>query len=382
MALAIGGGNPNAKIFICGEAWGADEARAGKPFVGVSGMELDRMLHESGIMRSECYVSNVVNAQPVGNDIRAWIPLTKREITPDCIRFRDRMVKPIIVEGYRSLLKEISLVKPNLILALGNVAMWATTGRWSITKWRGSQLLQNAADLLDQIQDPPTKVLPTYHPAAVLRQWDWRSIVCNDLRRAKREAATRVYALPEWTFIIRPSLVQALGTLGALYERCAQGPTLLSFDLETRAGHIACAGLAWDKENALCLPFMAVSQPEGYWAPEEEALVLEALHAVLCHPNARVLGQNLLYDAQYTWKWWHFVPRIAFDTMVAHHTAFPGLPKALDFQSSMYCQFHLFWKEDGKLWKPEYGEDSFWKYNCEDAVRTFEIAEALGVSAQ
>jgi hypothetical protein len=188
--------------------------------------------------------------------------------------------------------------------------------------------------------------------------------------------------MPQWTFIIRPSIVQALGTLGALYERCAQGPTLLSFDLETRAGHIACAGLAWDKENALCLPFMAVSSPEGYWAPEEEALVLEALHAVLCHPNARVLGQNLLYDAQYTWKWWHFVPRIAFDTMVCHHTAFPGLPKALDFQASMYCENYTWWKEDGKLWKPEYGEDSFWRYNLEDAVRTFEIAEALGVSAQ
>lgn len=222
--------------------------------------------------------------------------------------------------------------------------------------------------------------VPAYHPAAILRQWDWRAVTLNDFRRAKRWLAGECNP-PEWCFVIRPSLVQALGTLGALYERCQAAPTLLSFDLETRAGHIACAGIAWDKENALCLPFMAVSQPEGYWAPEEEALVLEALHAVLCHPNARVLGQNLLYDAQYTWKHWHFVPRVTFDTMIAHHTAFPGLPKALDFQSSMYCAHHVFWKEDGKLWKPEYGEDSFWKYNCEDAVRTFEIAEALGVSA-
>jgi DNA polymerase len=381
MTLPIGSGNPNARIMLVGEAWGADEARAGKPFVGVSGMELDRMLHEVGIMRSECYVSNVVNAQPAGNDIRAWIPLTKREITPDCVRFRDRMVKPIIVEGYRSLLKEIALVKPTLIVALGNTSLYALTGRWGIVKWRGSQLTQNAADLIDEIQNPPPKVIPTYHPAAILRQWDWRAIALNDLRRAKREAQTVSYRLPQWTFIIRPSLVQALGTLGALYERCQARPTLLSFDLETRAGHIACAGIAWDKENALCLPFMAVSSPEGYWAPEEEALVLEALYAVLYHPNARVLGQNLLYDAQYTWKWWHFVPRITFDTMVAHHTAFPGLPKALDFQSSMYASFHRYWKDDGKEWKPEYGEEQFWRYNCEDAVRTFEIAEALGVSA-
>jgi DNA polymerase len=366
---------------IVGEAWGADEARAGKPFVGVSGMELDRMLHEAGIMRSDCYVSNVVNAQPAGNDIRAWIPLTKREITLDCVRFRDRMVKPIIVEGYHSLLKEINLVNPTLIIALGNTPLFALTGRSGITKWRGSQLTQNAADLIDQVKSPGTKVIPTFHPAAILRQWDWRAIALNDLRRAKREATTVDYRLPEWTFIIRPSLVQALGTLGALYERCAQGPTLLSFDLETRAGHIACAGLAWDKDNAICIPSMCVERPEGYWVEEEEALVLDSLRAVLTHPNAYVLGQNLLYDCQYTWKWWHFVPSVKFDTMVAHHTAFPGLPKALDFQSSMYCAHHVYWKEDGKDWRPEYGEEQFWRYNCEDAVRTFEIAEALGVSA-
>jgi len=379
MTLPLGSGNPNAKIFIVGEAWGADEARAGKPFVGMSGMELDRMLHEVGIMRSDCYTSNVVNAQPAGNDIRAWIPLTKREITPDCIRLRDRMVKPILLAGYHSLLRELSLVKPTLILALGNTPLWTLTGRWGITKWRGSQLVQNAADLTDAIPNPPVKVIPTYHPAAILRQWDWRAVALNDLRRAKRESTTPTYRVPDWTFIIRPGLAQALGTLGALYERCERGPTLLSFDLETRAGHIACGGLAWDRNNALCLPFMCVEQPDGYWPEEEEALILAELYRVLTHPNTRVLGQNLLYDCQYTWRHWHFIPRVTFDTMIAHHTAFPGLPKALDFQSSMYCAHHVYWKEDGKLWKPEYGEDQFWKYNCEDAVRTFEIAEALGV---
>lgn len=381
MTLPIGGGNPTARIFICGEAWGAEEARVGRPFVGQSGQELDRMLHEAGLLRSECYVSNVVNAQPAGNDIRAWIPLTKKEITPDCVRFRDRMVKPILVEGYHSLLKEINLVKPNLIIALGNSAMWATTGRWSISKWRGSQLVQNAADLIDEILDPPPKVIPAFHPAAILRQYEWRSITLNDFRRAKKEAGSKVYSVPNWCFVLRPSLVQALGTLGALHERCQAGPTLLSFDLETRAGQIACAGIAWDKENAICIPFMAVGQPDGYWPPEEEALILSMLYQLLSHPNAKVLGQNLLYDAQYTYKHWHFVPRIVFDTMVCHHTAFAGLPKALDFQSSMYASFHRYWKDDGKNWDPSMGEDQLWSYNCEDCVRAFEIAEALGVSA-
>jgi hypothetical protein len=289
------------------------------------------------------------------------------------------MVKPILVEGYHSLLKEINLVKPTLLIALGNTPLWTLTGRWGITKWRGSQLTQTSADLLEQTASPPPKVVPTYHPAAILRQYEWRAVALNDLRRAKREAGTATYRLPEWTFIIRPSLVQALGTLGALYERLERGPTLLSFDLETRAGHIACSGLAWDRNNALCVPFMCVEQPDGYWPAEEEALVLEELHRVLTHPNARVLGQNLLYDAQYTYKHWHFVPRIVFDTMVAHHVAFSGLPKALDFLSSMYCSSHTYWKDDGKNWEPSIGEEQLWRYNCEDCVRTFEIAEVLGI---
>lgn len=401
MTLPIGGGNPSARIFIVGEAWGADEARAGRPFVGMSGIELDRMLHETGIMRSECYVSNLVNAQPAGNDMTVWIPATKKAVTPDCIQFRDRRVKPIILEGYRSLQREISLVKPQLIITFGGYSTWALTGRWPITKWRGSQLVQTPLDAMESLPIPPPKVLPTFHPAAILRQWDWRVITLNDLRRARREAAMPTYILPDWCFVVRPSIAQALGTLEALHDRLARGPLLLSFDLETRAGHIACAGIAWDKLNAICLPFMAVGgSPEGYWAAEEEALVLEALCRVLTHPNARVVGQNLLYDAQYTWRHWHFVPRIHFDTMIAHHTAFAaaagpdetslerakkgkkrqgGMKKSLDFQASMYNEYYYYWKDDIKEWDPAIGEEQFWRYNCEDAVRTMECAEVLGV---
>jgi DNA polymerase len=364
---------------IVGEAPGSDEVRAGKPFVGLSGMELDRMLAEVGILRSDCFVTNVCREQPPRNDMSVWIPTIKKDIQPNFVRFRDKMVHPFIPQGYAILQKELALVKPTLIIALGNTPLWALTGKFGITKWRGSQLLQNAADPTDQGANPPTKVIPTYHPAAILRQWDWRAIALNDLRRAKRESETPTYRIPEWTFILRPSIVQALGTLEALYERCSSGPTLLSFDLETRAGHIACAGVAWDTNTAICLPFMCVERREGYWNAEEEALVLEALSRVLCHPNARVLGQNLLYDCQYTYKHWHWTPRVTFDTMVAHHVAFAGLPKALDFQSSMYCAQHLYWKDDGKLWDPKVGEDQLWRYNCEDCVRTYEIAEVLGV---
>src|SRR5690348_3649387 len=128
-----GYGPAPARIMIVGEAPGAEETRLGRPFVGASGQELDRMLHEAGIIRSECFVTNVAREQPPGNDISAFIPLKKKDVGPDCQRFRDRMVRPPVLEGYRTLLKEISLVKPTLIIALGNTPLWALTGRFGIT---------------------------------------------------------------------------------------------------------------------------------------------------------------------------------------------------------------------------------------------------------
>ena len=62
--LGHGNGPSNARIFIVGEAWGANEEHFNQPFVGASGTLLNELLQEVGILRSECFVSNVVNARP------------------------------------------------------------------------------------------------------------------------------------------------------------------------------------------------------------------------------------------------------------------------------------------------------------------------------
>lgn len=100
------------------------------------------------------------------------------------------------------------------------------------------------------------------------------------------------------------------------------------------------------------------------------------LQQVFTHPNLRGSGQNFLYDAQYFWRHLRYKPRIWMDTMLAHHVCWAGTPKALDYQASIYCEHYAFWKNDGKEWRSSgMGEDQLWSYNCEDCVRTFEIAE-------
>lgn len=378
--MKYGEGPANARIMLVGESWGYEDERAQAPFQGESGKELNRILHEAGIMRSECYVTNLVNARPVGGNLFQSIAVKKTD--QDRIRrelggglLRDRIVSGQVLEGYAQLLHEIELVKPNVIVPLGNYAMWALTGAWGIDKWRGSMLKTDAG----------VKLIPTYAAWSIMGQWSNRAIMVHDLKRVKEESTSSTYANePEWHFTVRPRFQAAIDILEMLLtklEECKDaGPSAkfwIDFDLETRAGHIACAGLSWSLVDAVCIPFMCLEDREGYWSLEEEIQIIYRLSRILTHPQVTVRGQNLLYDCQYTWRHWHFIPRVAQDTMIAQHTAFVALPKSLAFQSSMYSPHYVYWKDDGVTWHVEGSETDWWLYNCQDCVRTREVGEAL-----
>lgn len=356
---------------IVGEAPGENEVREGAPFVGASGLELNKMLSDAGLMRGACFVTNVIRERPPGNDIGSFIALRKKDITPLHKIVRDRHVKQPVWEGIELLSREIALAQPNVIIALGNTALWALTGKWGIMSWRGSVL---QTDLPLGLGYQP-KVIPSYHPAAVLRQWSWRQILVHDLRRAAEHAKSRDLPHPDYRFVIRPTYSEAMFHLNMLWELVSAVECPISVDIETRAGHIACVGLAWNKTEAFCIPFMCTERAEGYWTAEEESLIVWGLYRILTHANCRVIGQNFLYDAQYFYRHFHFIPRLARDTMIAQHVCFSNMPKGLDFLSSMYCEHHQYWKDDGKDWDAKTGEDQLWEYNCKDAVITYEVDE-------
>ncbi len=359
-----------SRIMLVGEAPGEQEERAGTPFVGASGQELNRMLQEAGIMRSECYVTNVCKVRPPDNQIGAFIALKKKDISSLHVRLRDKYVLPPISEGYKELLAEIEMVQPNIIVAFGNLAMWALTGRWGILKQRGSLL---------QVENGP-KVIPTIHPAAVLREWSQRAVVLNDLRRVKRHMTSRTYDnQPAWKFQVRPSREQILKVFNELTD-CLAHPDCkelwLDFDIETREGHIDCVGFSWSRTDGICIPLMARGKPEGYWLADEEAIIIHALYKLLTHPKVKVRWQNGLYDAQYVYRHWHFIPNGGQDTMISQHSVFAALPKSLSFLASMYADWYVYWKDAGKI-DQNVPEERRWAYNLEDCVYTREVGEVL-----
>ena len=359
-----------AKIMLVQDFPTEGDAVVGRPFQGYSGAEMQSMLADAKISLSQCFVTSAIRVAPPGNDITMFFPEKKREIGPQHIMLGDRYVMPIVQNHINMLRREIELCQPNIILAVGNAALWALTGLWGITTWRGSVL---SASLPLSLSYRP-KVIPVHTPSAVIKMPEWRSITVHDLKRASREAQFQEKRETPTEFLTRPSMESVRSVLGQLTKRVSTDSGLtLAVDIETRNRHIACLGLAWNRSQALCIPFMCAERPEGYWTEEEETEIIGLLRTLLTHPNCHVVGQNFHYDAQYINRYWHFTPNVIRDTMIAQHSMIADAPKSLDYLASLYCENYVYWKDEGKEWDAKTGEDQLWVYNCKDCVITYEV---------
>ena len=142
--LVFADGNPAAGLMLVGEAPGAEEDRAGIPFVGASGRYLDKMLASIGLDRSQALITNLIPWRPPGN--RA--PTDHEVLT--CLPF---------------LLRHIALVRPQRLVLLGAMATKAITGNpLGIRKLHGRWLSLPVPDL-----PGPVLTLPMLHPAFLLR---------------------------------------------------------------------------------------------------------------------------------------------------------------------------------------------------------------------
>lgn len=358
MTTIIESGPKDAKIAFIGEWNGSQELAQQKPLVGWSGEEFDKMLSDARIDRRQVYCSNLVQGKKP--DTQYHKVKTGKELGIE--RLLGRYPSKEISEGRDILLNRVlPNISPNIIVPLGEVPMWALTGLKGINKWRGSILETDYG-----------KVIPTYNPAAVMRNWPWRYISVLDLRRAKAESEFPEIRHPKRQYLVRPRLDDVIEQLNRV-----RGKTV-TCDIETRRYHVACVGFAFNKVEAFCIPFMSIERPEGYWSPEDELTITLLMRDVMTDPSTNLIFHNGLFDCQYFVSEWGFVPRVMADTMIMQNVAFPGLRKSLDFCASMYCDYYRFWKDDGKEWNPKtMPEEQHWNYNCDDCTYTFEVYEAV-----
>lgn len=153
--FVFGVGNPNARVMVIGEGPGADEDEQGEPFVGRAGRLLNDILKAINFERSEVYIANVVKCRPPGNRT----PTTDEMDT--CLPY---------------LKKQIDLIKPSLILCLGlTAALGILKKKDSLTNLRGKVFdFENA------------KVMVTYHPAALLRNPNWKRGCWEDVQQFRK----------------------------------------------------------------------------------------------------------------------------------------------------------------------------------------------------
>jgi DNA polymerase len=314
-------------IMFIGEAWGEHEARQRTPFVGPTGYLLNNLLAEAGIRRTDCYLTNVFNLKPYMNKTEFLCGPKDQGIPGYPSLTPGRYVRGEFKPELLRLGKEVQSVKPNVVVCLGNVAIWAMLGKTRVGALRGVVQMSSHTKA-------GFKVLPTYHPAAIFRQWGLRPITVLDLMKARREGAYPDIRRPKRELWIEP-------TLEDIYEfdkRYIQPCERLAVDIET-AGHvITCIGFAPFPDIALVVPFLDTRRAgRNYWGdPETYREAVNVVGTILSRPTPKTF-QNGLYDITFIYRAWGVKVRGAEDdTMLLHHALQPESLKGLGFLGSVY----------------------------------------------
>ncbi len=348
--IVKGFGPRDAKIVLIGEAPGRDEDREGVPFVGTSGQLLDRMLVEAGVDREKCYVDNVMQVRPPGNNFGVFYEDKKRT----------RPLPPL-VEGRARLVKDLMLINPNVVVALGGEALKALTPYMGVKNWRGSIIYPSKLG--------GVKVIPTYHPAGIMRNWIWRQIAVCDLAKTKKQSFVQKFEPPSRALFDDPRLID---TIQRWTETILKSAKYISFDIETRGleddADIACISFATTPWRSWCFPLLTRDKKRDYWkSTSDEMEVWRCISRILGSDIPKV-AQNANFDITHLERHGIHVDNLWMDTMNAHHLCYPELPKALDFQTSIYTNEPYYkWMSSSDLWK----------YCNLDASVTLEVAFAL-----
>lgn len=335
------------KLAIVGEAWGEEEAVWKLPFIGPAGKQLDTILEDAGILRSECFLTNVFNFRPA--DAAKVVSSNPNDLSHICGSKGDadvaRGLDPLIPGKYLKaqylpevdrLCAELTAIQPNAVILLGNTACWALLNRQAVSKIRGTACISSRLSGL--------KCIPTFHPAVILRQYDLRHVTVLDFVKAKRESEFSELRRPA-RYVHVAETVEDIREYKRLY---LDGAARIAFDVETdRRVQITCICFAASIDRVLVIPFVDARKPMGcYFSDLEDELAAWDLVAEILDSPAEKVGQNGLYDITYAWQQYGMPTRnYAHDTMLLHHALQPESDKGLGFLGSVYTN-EASWKAD------------------------------------
>lgn len=367
----IQSGPRDARVVLVGEAPGANEEKEGRPFIGGSGELLDRMLSGVGIIRSQCFVTNVCHIRPPANEFE-WF-LKKANQLP-------------LMQGILQLKKDIETIKPNLVIAFGAQPLRFLTNKMSIEKWRGS--------ILESTLVPGVKTIGTYHPAYALRVWDYKAVIELDLARCAKQMEFPEVIRPQREYFLDPDFETRMKLFQEMYHAPWLSVDIECVESSPGVWELSCVGFSDRPDRAMVIPVRG---------PDDRAFVgsLCTCPAEKIFQNGpfdvTVLGQNGIRVTGYGEPGPAGYHRpLGWDTMLGHHSIYTecagddevsiltrksgskkksaAIMKGLAFQTSIYTE-EPFYKDDGKLWKETGDIKTFWLYNGRDAAVTHECKD-------
>lgn len=338
----------DSPIYLVGEAPGAEEVELRRPFTGISGSLLRDCLARNGISDTSVRFNNLCQYRPQDN------------------KFTNVLNSKELLEGLEELAVTIRTHKPNVVVALGAWPLYYLTGKGKdgkgINKWRGSILPCTLPGC------ETVKVVPTFHPAYIVRTRGDYPIFDSDIRRVKEESLFPEFNYPEYNFTLNPpnSLLDELADelLSARY---------FTVDIESVKGstHILCIGYSPSPSRSIVVPY-------SY----SDFAKLSFHQRILTSSVPKVL-HNASFDRPMVWMNDIEMKNVVWDTMVAQHVMWPELPKALEYLTSIYTRQPYYKTEgraeipsDTKNWDRKFDKNALYLYNAKDTAVTAAIYEA------
>lgn len=354
--------NPDAFAIVVGEAPGATEVQEQRPFVGRSGTEATMGLAVHGVRRSHVSWTNSLNCHPPDDNLDLILHKFERENKKREKQGLARLPSPFECCAPR-LQKELEGYQN--IIALGRTAANAVLGRRaSIMDIRGGPVTL----------DDGRRVMPTIHPAFVLRMRRWTRAFRTDLGRAVRWFRGELsWREPKVNYHPTPDQLAAFLSHERPYAYDTETksplpgrPELARDPLLARLGLL---GIAVDDE-VMVIPFLGVDGVSKWYTSSDEARIVEIVRAWATHQRKLKIDHNGYYDYMIL-KWnLGIITAPRRDTILLHRDVEPELPHGLGYVASVNTEIPSAWKVDHAGTDAE--TDQEWRaYNATDCVLTF-----------
>ena len=312
-----------SSIAFITDCYTPDDAAKGRPLSGAAGGVLRGICEQAGINLSDCPSRAVFPILPPGRGAESFAVRDKTKALPAYPYIKRGFYMPEhLAPHIASLYHWLDKTRPNVVVALGGIALWALCKTTGIERWRGSPTLDHSGQ---------HKVLPTWAPGAIIKQWNLRPIAFMDLCKARRESEFPQIKRPKRYVHLEPTLQD----IADFYTRYIAPAPFIACDIETKADTITEIGFATSPSRALVIPFWSRARGNYWHTAEQEREAWEWVRRILTEKPQ--VGQNYQYDMQYLWRKMGIpCPGFAGDTMLLHHALQPEMKKGLGFLGSVY----------------------------------------------